>query len=940
MPEHKRKRTPLLLAGVALALAVAAPAAAQRYAAAAGPAASAGPAAPHAVAARHLSGLPAHKPAPPVQPLALPGLTARSYTVTLPTGDVVALTSAGAGRYTLAAEPSRTGGTVSVTALGGPGGVRTLYAFPSAASALIRTGRVDPRLFDVHWLTAHGDTGPAGTIPVTLSYAGTRPASLPGATVTWTTRNTVTVRVRAASAARFWAALAGPARPAALTPAWHPKLADGILRAWPAGGRPAAQVGPADQPVFNVAEDITFTRSQIGGMSTLDISVPLINGVSGAGEGQTFFPDGSDCLNPSCSKIEVDYSVPAGVYMIEGIGMRFFADNRWQLIDPVVPQLVVAGNTTVSVDADKAVHYTVNTPRPSVTQEAVFLSARGLPDHKYESSIEFAFYNEGATDLWAVPTQPVTVGSYHSSVLWQLGEAPIQIAAVAPEHLALHAYYPDFNNVGNPFTRFSGSRTMLLADAGYGTAQDFSGQDVHGKVVLIRPAPGRYWIESNQMTNALQAGAVGVIGVPAAVDVGTSIVPFPPGWWLFGTPVPTLPFAEIPASDASTLTGLLQQGPVKLLITDNGTSPYVYNLTYSSEGQAPAAPSYTVTDDQLHQVDGSYQAAGMISLTVSPVRADDVVVGGSWYNVAAPQTTHEYYGPTDPGLLWWRTHYHWLPGDFLAEIDAWDVFDQAGRTAETWWDKSEVPGAPTLAQDAFAAQPGRLNGSALRFETSCSFCRQGDLFFPTFDMVSGQSPRLLDSVYQFDPSQMHLYQNGSEIPQSSLRSLTVYQLPPQQGQYRLTAAAGNLNTTWTFGSSHPAQNGMADGYACLGSLWFNLTDPCAPIPLILLRYNASTNLDNAITAGGEHRLKISTYDQATTQPDHITSLKFWTSTDGGATWQQAHVSETDDSNFVADYSVPALGATSGTLSIRAQATDAAGDTIDQTYYDDYALTAR
>jgi PA domain len=942
---HKQRKSwprSVHLVIVAAAVSIAVPAAAAQQQAIAAAQRSAAVVESHLASTRDVSSTAKRTPAPSLRQITLPGMTGQSYTVTLPTGDQVRLVSAGAGRYAVTAAPAAASDGVAITAVGNAHAATSLFAFPVAAGALIRDGLVDRQLFDVRWLATHGDAGASGTLPVTLEYTGARPGALPGATVVAATSTTVSLKVRADHAARFWAALTGATRPGAPVPslARQLRLTAGIARAWPTGNRTMMQVTPADQMLYNVTENVTFTRSVIGGSSTLDIGVPLIYGVSGAGEGQSYFATGTSCLDTACTAVQITYSAPTGIYLIEDNSATFAADDHVQILNLSVPQLTVAGNTTVSVNADKASHLTMATPRPSVPYESILEDIRTSPDQTWETSAIVAFYSTAA-ELWALPTTaPVTVGRYHSTALAQLGPPPVTMSVTAPQRLALDVTYPFYTNVAYlSFTRFSGSRSMSLAYAGYGTAQDFAGTDVHGKLVLIRPAPGDWTIERSQMDNALQAGAAGVLGIPTSDTYGNSFVPWTPGWNGDGKPAPALPFAEIPAREANTLINLLQQGPVQIRVTDTSASSYLYNLTFSTEGLVPASLGYTVTDAQLEQVNTSYQYAqpGVLGLQASVIRPGDQYVFGYWTDFTAPHAFQMYYGPSDPEVFWWRTPVvSASPTSPLRSIWAYDVYDQPHADSEVWFDQSEVPGATTLADDVFQAQPGELNGN--NHETYCSFCRQGDMFFPLFDMVSAQSPRLLDALYTFDPSQMHLYLNGTEIPQSQFHGVPVYQLPPQQGQYRLIAAAGNLDTDWTFSSGHPTHTGMSDGYFCYG-WYYHLADPCAATPMIMLRYNAFASLGNAVTAGGRQRLQITTYDQATSQPTDIASLKFWTSTDGGATWQQARVSRGGNGSFWADYSVPALGDTSRTLSIRAQAADAAGDTINQTYYNDYTLIA-
>jgi hypothetical protein len=85
-------------------------------------------------------------------------------------------------------------------------------------------------------------------------------------------------------------------------------------------------------------------------------------------------------------------------------------------------------------------------------------------------------------------------------------------------------------------------------------------------------------------------------------------------------------------------------------------------------------------------------------------------------------------------------------------------------------------------------------------------------------------------------------------------------------------------------------------------------------------------------------MQVTASYQAASGPT-VTSLKLWTSTDDGATWQPADVTGDGNGTYTVTYQVPALARTSGTISIRAQAGDATGDTVDQTIYNAYRLAA-
>ncbi len=198
-----------------------------------------------------------------------------------------------------------------------------------------------------------------------------------------------------------------------------------------------------------------------------------------------------------------------------------------------------------------------------------------------------------------------------------------------------------------------------------------------------------------------------------------------------------------------------------------------------------------------------------------------------------------------------------------------------------------------------------------------------------FYQVSGADPRLLDGPYFFAPGDIHLYQGGQEIQPISVDGTAAYQLPAAKASYQLDTSDNNTTTDWQFTSEEPASNQAAPGLGCGGSFFSGSTAPCAPDPLIFLRYNAFTTLANAVTAGATHQIQVTPTYQASVAPAQITSLRLWISTDGGSTWQQEPVQDHDGS-YTASYHVPALSATSGTVSVKVQAGDSAGDTVSQT----------
>ena len=904
-------------------------------------------------------------PAPALQSFRLPGVQTASSTVTLITGDSVTLNATAPGRYAVSAAPM-SGSALHVSAQGGPQGVTRLYAVPAAAAPLITAGRVDQGLFDVAWLAAHGDTGPSARLPVMLQYGGhpdtatlTRDAAaLPGATVLaiQPTVSAVEVGVSAGNAAGFWAALttrggaAIPAGPAGAYRTASPGLADSITRVWLAGHAAGTAARPqADQTLYTVTENVRRASGEVfecnSAPTTICEAGGALYGLAGAGAGQGYLATGIACASASpCTTYRVTYRVPAGVYVLVD-QESFYAAAVAQNLDMADPQLTVAGNTAVTFDAGQAKQVRISTPRPNDSFDASYEDYSTLPGGSYVASLTFASGN-----FWATPTtQPVTFGAYHSSSAWLLGEPPVTMTVDTPEHLTLHPQYPSYATTSSSivFTRFSGRRAMPLVYAGTGSKQDLSGLDVHGKLVLIHigtagagtcGTPSSFGtVQGWQLSNLLQAGAAGALVDPTNGNPKDwCSLPIDPGWWGTRQKPVDLPFASIPPAEASALLDLLSRSTVKLTVADSGPSRYVYDLKFYQESPNPGSLHYTVTSRQLDAINAHYHV-GQRSL----VSADDGVFSPDEYFVAAngfesvtvPDSLPEYLGPVSPALVHWRDAS--ATGAQAPDITTFDVFGQAGSQTEDWFEQPEGPGAATAPTDVLQAQPGKWVG--LNATEYCSFCRQGNVFYPFTDRVSGADPRLRDGPYAFTPGSIHLYLGSQEIQPTLLSGLVTYQLAPGRAGYRLTTAYDSTYTDWRFTSAEPAVDQTPDGYVCIGTL-LGLSAPCRADPLIFLRYNAFPDRANAVSAPGMHQMQVTAYGQAAGGLA-VTSLKLWTSTGGGASWQPAAVTSRGNGTYTVTYQVPALTRTSGTVSIRAQAADAAGDTVDQTIYNAYYLTA-
>jgi hypothetical protein len=813
----------------------------------------------------------------------------------------------------------------------------------------------------------------------------------------------VRVTVAAARAGAFWAALTGTTPAGAVGPPASRLAAGAravwLTGHDTTAANPQPQAGQAGQPTYPVTITYTRTIGPLGWLCNgitfvaplcLDFGPGFVLGLAGAAQDQIYQPSGPVCAHlkpgrplPVCTSYRLTYQLPAGIYYSQQMGeFDTTSDSDHALesasVDMDIPQFTVTGPTALTVNANNAVPVTVRTPQPASVYNGVPWFSRNLGP----LSVSGAVYNGAAApvNFWAVPTPPAdraTLGSYTVSDQLTLGAPPVTAHITAPALQALPVVYPTYesdytNTTGETIVnRFSGSQSLQLVDAGLGTAADFAKINAKGKLVLINDVPLSCApfhgfckpgdVDPPQIANAQKAGAAGVLfnagynclllnGTP---DCTTEINRFtlPREWFTNGgtANLPDLPFAEISFDQAAMLRGLLAKGPVTISITDHGESPYLYNLAFFWEGGIPASLTETVTSRDLAAVTTRYHDTQVKDVSVAgrtlphpdeagPGGALAPVNWGPYMNLWLPprSTRVEYYGPLSPSAAWWQYEFD-SSGDVSVR---YSIFNRPGPAGTQDWNETPVtPGADQPGTAVLRAISGTFMGSVFG---ACSACREGSIFYPVTEGVNGADPQAISAAFAFGgkPADVHLYnQVGKELSDSPIEGFAAYRLPPGQAAYKLVdSPPGGATYTWGFTSAKPTTDHTPLGTECLGTGLGLSAAPCQAAPLVFLRYNAYTSLANTITAPGRHQLQVAGYHQDPTAPA-VTSLKLWTSADGGKTWQQAHLTGGHAGNWTAAYTLPALPQTDGYLSIKAQATDAAGNAVSETIPDMVKLAA-
>jgi hypothetical protein len=199
------------------------------------------------------------------------------------------------------------------------------------------------------------------------------------------------------------------------------------------------------------------------------------------------------------------------------------------------------------------------------------------------------------------------------------------------------------------------------------------------------------------------------------------------------------------------------------------------------------------------------------------------------------------------------------------------------------------------------------------------------------DLLAVNLPLFTDSgldragLSEVDSGSTVLYRDGVKVGETERPGVGEFEVPPEQAAYRLEAQArrsgvSDLSTrvscVWTFTSAHPPD-----------------ADPKGPgkggvgLPLLAVRF-APPKLDkhNAVRADSIS-IPITVQQPADAPESTLTALSVKASFDDGRTWRPLQVTLTGPDTATAAITHPS-GARY--VSLRADATDSAGDTVSQT----------
>ncbi|WP_216209623.1 S8 family serine peptidase [Amycolatopsis aidingensis] len=707
--------------------------------------------------------------------------------------------------------------------------------------------------------------------------------------------------------------------------------------------------------------DVRVTDSK--GKPASRATVTILDDTSGAAHGNDPFQDRLthqvDMVNGAGRVL-----LPAGTYSALGRAMEWSATTmRWSALSK--SEVEVKDPTKIHLDATEAVPVRVTGNEPLEQLDRFVALRRVIPAQAGKPSFmaEVAL-GAGALDWEVFATPAAATGRGAITLQDTLSLRPAMVQA-SIQGRQLHPEY-DATSLAEGWP---GEHVLPLVFAGAGSAEDLTGLDVQGKIVVVGlPAPPddavgagqAYQSASSVARHAAKAGAAAVV----------SYVDAPGALPLSGLSGSGLPHLSLSHEEGAALRAELESGEPKLTVRVQPQPERMYNLSYLEENGVPA--------DQVRQVDHAELIA--IPTTYHADRSG-LSAKKTWYafptglwktqflrgtDVPVPATLTEYVGPGNDRTVWRRsvtlsgTGANGRPAKLAMYQQNVYRPGESSRPHEHWFRAPMHSTAVELQPDNPARYPDMVDG----WRQLCSGCRGGDgnpdQFLPPLQWGDG-NPGHFASPYgnsqHFNITETKLFQGDREIQPVNqgepLALFPVYELAPDPTRYTLRVRdvmpdrpvvgavstalfrhATRTETEWSFTATRP-DGTTPRGFNCYGG-----GTNCSFQPLIQLEHDFPLDLANQAPADTRFTFTTSAASHSEApEGSPVMWLRVSYSTDGGQTWQRATANPQGSGKWAVTVTHPELAQTDGFVWLRSEARDASGNTVSQTMQRAYSLKA-
>ncbi|MFB7368360.1 S8 family serine peptidase [Streptomyces sp. NPDC056222] len=577
------------------------------------------------------------------------------------------------------------------------------------------------------------------------------------------------------------------------------------------------------------------------------------------------------------------------------------SDDRVEVTQADIPELSLTSDTSIVMDARKAQPVTLKTPRPTDAHHVVLnsdrLTGRGA---RVLQQTEVQYWEARVS---ALPTQAVETGAYAFNETW-FGHEP-WLRDVHLKTPGSRTRMTPMYVVGSP--HLDGRKSARLVHGGTGSDADLRKHDVRGAIVVVDSTDARSVAEA-----ARGRGALAVILIHDGGRVVGQVTDLP------------LPVLGVALHEGHALLRALKAGGDSPILAFRGLAEETYSYVGSVEAaRIPDAPLTQVMDARNSTVIDRVYHGESSHVWTTPIVLPHLEGIGLGMSVLA-----SYPVPTNKRIEEWylagKDRYGWLvapgPGKVMTETQYRTL--RAGERLRESFGKAVVKPSVPLRTTPFSfwrqyapPPPGTADFGAQRSGNSL------ELNVSSAD--DGAGPGSENFGYP-ETLRRTLYRGDKEVAATGESSFTSsYTTTPESARYRYvyeTERGGQFSglstqtrTEWSFVSGRQEET--------------------RPLALVQVGYDIPVDRQNRAPAGSRFSFDLSAYQIDSSLPK-VTSLKAWGSIDDGKTWTSLHLRKSADGRWTAQTKNPRTGF----VSLRVQAADAAGNSVDQTIIRAYRVS--
>ncbi|MFI2650398.1 S8 family serine peptidase [Micromonospora fulviviridis] len=576
-------------------------------------------------------------------------------------------------------------------------------------------------------------------------------------------------------------------------------------------------------------------------------------------------------LPPGTYTVEAALDVPGE--RADGLGLALLVD----------PETVLDRGAEVVLDASRA--RLLETTAPQRTEdrqrrldfEVGYANGDGFRE-AYQIPVKY-------DDLYVMPTEKVTQGSFTMAARWRKGEPMLTLAAAG--RLPIDA------TVQPGATLTAGAETLRPVYAGTGTPDEYAGLAVKGGIAVVT--------RSDVIGAADRAAAAAAAGAKLllVVNDGAGIL----NEYVGESPIPV---ATVRRDAGAKLIEVAKAGAPKLNVTRTPYANYVYDLTRVWPDQVPDRPlTYHPGRNDLARIDARYHAV------------KDTPGAGYRYDMTFSPALGFRESEWHPG-----TRTEWVTPDVV-----WHEVHQQGSWTDTAYFNTYARGSTTrLDWFAPAVRPAFNRAFAVRNSRYQDYLTLNVQAWSPSDAVLEHGGNLdWGSV----PTNLKLYQGSTLLHENKFSSdLQWKKVPAGTLPYRLVLDASRPAAEWRLSTrTHTEWDFVSSS---------NTADNFVPFALLQLDYALETDLHGDVKAGTSQRISVKAGPQpGGTGTGNITSVGLEVSYDDGVTWQPVTLNRGDGDRWNGSLKLP--NRPGGFVSVRAEARTDAGFGIRQELTRAYGL---